>query len=596
MKMFNTYYKYALTAVLLVSGLLLTSCGDDDDGTPPDEPDIVDVAIANGYNTLAAALTEADLVDDLKGTGPFTVFAPTDEAFAAAGITASNVGDVENLEAILLYHVVSGKVMSSDLSSGMVETLNGASVTIDASELTVDDIDIVSPFDVEASNGVIHTIDGVLMPPPPTIVGTAQANSNLSMLVTALTKYPDLVSLLDGEGSFTVFAPTNTAFENLLDVIGQESIDDVPEDVLKRVLQYHVISSAALMSTDLSDGQMAATALSAEDEITVSIDGSNVMINNANVVTADVETSNGVMHVIDAVLVPELEASIVNTIVEPAYFNKSYSILTAAVVKANLLSTLIDGEANYTLFAPNNAAFEAAGITSLDELSGEDLAPILQYHVLGSEVFAEDLPSTAESFATAITTLNGDFYLTNNSNGVFINGNSQVTVATSEGGAMDYDNGVVHGINRTLMPASMNVVEIAAAAGFTDLAAALTEADLDLTGNGPFTVFAPTNDAFQALYTALNVSGPAEIDDETLEAVLLYHVISGRVFSSDLMDGLEAGTLADGTTIMLDITDGTVTLEDKDPDFTDATVTGTDELATNGVVHIIDAVLIPVDL
>ena len=595
MKMFNTYYKYALTAVLLVSGLLLTSCGDDDDGTPPDEPDIVEVAMANGYNTLAAALTEAGLVDDLKGTGPFTVFAPTDEAFAAAGITASNVGDVENLEAILLYHVVSGKVMSSDLSSGMVETLNGASVTIDASELTADDIDIVSPFDVEASNGVIHTIDGVLMPPPPTIVGTAQANSNLSMLVTALTKYPDLVSLLDGEGSFTVFAPTNTAFENLLDVIGQESIDDVPEDVLKRVLQYHVISSAALMSTDLSDGQMAATALSADDEITVSIDGSNVMINNANVVTADVKTSNGVVHVIDAVLVPELEASIVNTIVEPAYFNKSYSILTAAVVKANLLSTLIDGEANYTLFAPNNAAFEAAGITSLDELSGEDLAPILQYHVLGSEVFAEDLPSTAESFATAITTLNGDFHLTNNSNGVFINGNAQVTAATSEGGAMDYDNGVVHGINRTLMPASMNVVEIAAAAGFTDLAAALTEADLDLTGNGSFTVFAPTNDAFQALYTALNVSGPAEIDDETLQAVLLYHVIDGRAFSSDLMTEAEIETKSE-ISFMVDITDGTVTLEDNDPDFTDATVTGTDELATNGVVHIINAVLIPVNL
>ncbi|MBL3654524.1 fasciclin domain-containing protein [Fulvivirga sediminis] len=599
MKMFNNYLKFMLAAMLLVSGFLLTSCGDDDDGggVIPDGPNVVDVAVANGYNTLAAALTEAGLVDDLEAAGPFTVFAPTDEAFADAGITASNVGDVENLEAILMYHVISGSITSSELSNGKVKTLNGASVTIDADELMVDEAKIVSPYDVEASNGIIHTINAVLMPPPPTIVATAKANSNLSILADALSNYPDLVSMLDGEGKYTVFAPTNAAFESLLNVIGQDDIDDVPENVIKRILQYHVIANSALMSGDLTDGQMAATALSEEDMITVSIDG-DVMINDATVTSADIEASNGVVHVINGVLVPKMEMSIVNTIVEPAYFNEDFSILTAAVVKADLLGTLTKSGDNYTLFAPDNDAFEAAGITSLDGLSGEDLAPILQYHVLNSEVFAEDLPSTANMFATPISTLNGEFYLTNNVNGVFINGNSKVTLAASADGPMDYDNGTVHIINRALMPATMDVIGIANAAGFTDLAAALTEAGLvgKLQTDGPFTVFAPTNEAIQALYTALNVSGPEEVDDEILNTVLLYHVIGARVFSSDLTDGFQATTLAEESSFSIDINGGTVTLQDNDPDFADPVVTSTDRLGTNGVVHVIDAVLLPTDL
>ncbi|UII34185.1 fasciclin domain-containing protein [Fulvivirga ulvae] len=605
MKLVNYLSGKGIYSVLLLSMLLLvfTGCGDDDDGGNPEPQYIVDVAIANGYNTLAAALTEANLVDDLQATGPFTVFAPTDAAFAAAGITADNVGDVENLEAILLYHVVSGEVMSSDLTTGDVATLNGATVAIDASALTVNGANISAPFDVEASNGVIHTIDQVLLPPPPSIVQIAQANSNLSILVEALTKFPDLVNLLNGDGSFTVFAPTNAAFADLLGVIGQNELDDIPEDVLKRVLQYHVIASAALASSDLSDGQMAATALGSDDEVTISISGSDVMVNNANVTTANIEANNGIIHVIDAVLVPSLETSIVNTIVEPAYFNKDFSILTAAVVKAELLETLIDGSANYTLFAPNNEAFEAAGITSLDGLDKATLTPILTYHVLGTENFASDLPSTAGGFATAIGTLNGDFYLTNNSNGVFINGNSQVVVATESGEALDYSNGVVHVINRTLLPEdSDDIVAIAQAAGFTDLAAALTEAGLVSalqSPEGPFTVFAPTNDAFQALYTALDVSGPADVDDTLLADILLYHVLSGRVFSSDLTDGLVATTLSDAqdpsdTNITINVGDD-VSLTDYDPDVANPTVTSTDVLATNGVIHVIDAVLLPVD-
>ena len=116
---------------------------------------------------------------------------------------------------------------------------------------------------------------------------------------------------------------------------------------------------------------------------------------------------------------------------EPAYFNKNFSILTEAVVTADLLGTLTNPAANLTLFAPDNAAFAAAGITSIAGLTAADLTPILTYHVLGSEVFADALPPTG----SAVTTLGGPFYLSINPDGVFINGLTKVTAATLSGGA-----------------------------------------------------------------------------------------------------------------------------------------------------------------
>ena len=365
------------------------------------------------------------------------------------------------------------------------------------------------------------------------------------------------------------------------------------------------------MSTDLSDGQMAATLLSANDEIEVSIDGSSVMINNATVTTANVEASNGVVHIVDAVLVPALELSIVNTIVEPAYFNEDFSILTEAVVTAGLLETLINAEANFTLFAPNNDAFEAAGITSLEGLTANDLAPILTYHVIDGEVFGDGLPETG----SAVETLGGDFYLSINDNGAYINGLTMVTAATLAGEALDYDNGVVHLINRTLVPASDNVVEIAVAASqasenaeFGQLVAALTAVENDestaalvtvLSGDGPYTVFAPTDAAFESLYDLANVADIAALVDAvgigTVEAVLLYHVLDARVFSTDLpnLSNTTVETLGGAITFNLE----SMTIADSDAALqlgtVDATIVDTDIFGTNGVIHVIDEVILP---
>ena len=447
------------------------------------------------------------------------------------------------------------------------------------------------------------------------IVSIAQATPSLSTLVEALRLYPDIVSALSTDGSFTVFAPTNDAFASLLGVIGQSDLENIPEDVLERVLKYHVIAGAALYSTDLMDGQEAATFLSPDDKITVGIDGMSVNINGAMVTTADVVASNGIVHIIDAVLVPAQEMSIVNTIVEPAYFNKDFSMLTAAVVKAELLTALIDKEANYTLFAPDNAAFAKAGITSIEGFSKEDLTPILTYHVIDGEVFGDGLPETG----SAVTTLGGDFYLSINNNGAYINGTSMITTATVAGGPLDYDNGVVHTIDMVLVPATGDIVSIAVAASqssegaeFGQLVAALTAVENDgstdplvsiLSGQGPFTVFAPTDAAFQSLYALAGVADFNALVDAvgigTIEAVLKYHVIPGNVFSSDIpnaLDGnpsVELSPLAGGkftlnSDLTISDTDGALGIGTSD-----ASIINTDIFGTNGVIHVIDEVILP---
>ncbi len=282
------------------------------------ENDIVDIASGNtDFSILVAALGEADLVAALQGEGPFTVFAPTDEAFesllADLEIDAETLLAHPDLGKVLLYHVVSGKVMSTDLSDGMAAaTLNGESVSISTSNGVVVNDAMVTSADIEASNGVIHVIDKVLVPSDfqlestpvetekPDIVEIAVGDSRFSMLVMLLQE-ADLVGALQGEGPFTVFAPTNAAFESLISALGISPEELMAQPELSEVLLYHVISGK-VMSTDLSDGLEAATL---NGESVVFDLSSGVMVNEANVIGADIEASNGVIHVIDGVLVPE---------------------------------------------------------------------------------------------------------------------------------------------------------------------------------------------------------------------------------------------------------------------------------------------------
>jgi LPXTG-motif cell wall-anchored protein len=283
--------------------------------------DIVDIAVNNGsFNTLVAALQKAELVEALQAEGPFTVFAPTDDAFAKLladlNITADDLLNHPQLADVLLYHVVGAKVMSTDLSDGQkAATLQGEEITVDLSNGVKIDMSTVTGADVEATNGVIHIIDTVLVPkafkldaepmmedkmmPEKDIVGIALGSEDFSMLVSLLQK-ADLVETLQGEGPFTVFAPTNQAFSDLLAALDISAAELMAQPDLAKVLLYHVVPGK-VMSTDLSNGLQAATAEGTN--ITVDLtDG--VKINDSSVTAADIEATNGVVHVIDSILVP----------------------------------------------------------------------------------------------------------------------------------------------------------------------------------------------------------------------------------------------------------------------------------------------------
>lgn len=435
--------------------------------------------------------------------------------------------------------------------------------------------------------------------PAQNIVQLAQAEPSLSTLVTALTKFPDLAATLSGAGKYTVFAPTNDAFTALLGEIGQTSLDDIPEPVLKSLLQYHVVTSGTVLSSQLTNGDVATSNM---ENIAVTTTGGIRLNGSARVVTADVMSTNGVVHIIDQVLVPETIGRFVNTVAEPAYFNKSFTTLIAAVTNASpaILDTLLSSSRK-TLFAPTNDAFAAAGITALPDRATLDA--VLAYHLIGSEVKAGQLPSNTAPTNDAITTLGGVFYLSNRgSEGVFINGRTRVTSTD-----IMADNGVVHIIDRTLLPPSQTIAQIATALSsastgseFTQLVAALGRVPELLTAastaGSNLTVFAPTDAAFSELYTALGVTGVNDIDVNTLRAVLQHHIISapttktGRVFSSDLVTG---SVPALNGNLNISATEGTVTSGNGTIATISANPSLVNVLATNGVVHTINKVLLP---
>merc|ERR1712166_398965 len=235
-------------------------------------------------STLVTAVVAANLQGTLSSVGPFTVFAPTNEAFAnlPAGVLAGLLKDIPQLTKLLLYHVVSGKVLASDLKNGeSVGTVEGEDlkVTITGDKVMINTATVKVP-NVMATNGVVHIIDAVLMIPTPmtmNIVQLAQATTDLSTLVTAVVA-ANLQGTLSSVGPFTVFAPTNEAFANLPAGVLAGLLKDIPQ--LKKLLLYHVVSGKVLAS-DLKNGESVGT-VEGED-LKVTITGDKVMINTATV-------------------------------------------------------------------------------------------------------------------------------------------------------------------------------------------------------------------------------------------------------------------------------------------------------------------------
>ena len=297
----------SLVAVLAVAAAAVGGTGPASAGTRASKVDIVQTAVAAGqFTTLASLLQKAGLVDTLATGGPFTVFAPTDAAFAKVPKATLDAlaADPAKLKAVLLYHVVPGRVTAADVVKlTSAKTAQGRSLGIKVvnGSVFVDGAQVTTP-DVEATNGVIHVIDSVLIPKeataPKTIVQTAVAAGSFKTLASLLKK-AGLVGTLQGKGPFTVFAPTDAAFAKLPKATLAALAKNKAK--LRSVLLYHVVKgnvSAAKVVTLRSAKTLNGKAVS------IRVNGGNVLVGGARVTTADVKASNGVIHVVNKVLIP----------------------------------------------------------------------------------------------------------------------------------------------------------------------------------------------------------------------------------------------------------------------------------------------------
>ncbi|MEH6747814.1 MAG: fasciclin domain-containing protein [Maribacter arcticus] len=608
----------ALVMLLIFSA----SCSDDDNDAPKivvDEDNIVEAAQkTSALSSLVSALAKADesanndLISALGSEGPFTVLAPSNEAFTellARLDGFDSLDDFNNeqlqdlLATILKYHVVSGAAVSSSaLTEGQsITTLQGENLTVSITNgVTFTDaageIATVTTADVETENGIVHIINKVLIPQEAldalsdvlltSITDLAISVPSLSILVDALVAADgDLPTVLASGGPFTVFAPTNDAFDAFLTANNFNGLEDIPTEILTQVLLNHVVAGTNL-STDLSTGYVSSLSTAGPNDANLSMfinieDG--VVLNGTSTVTAaDNKAINGVVHIVDAVIgLPN--------IVDHTVANPNLTSLVGALTADNnttFTTLLSDLETDFTVFAPLNSAFD-----NFTNPSDNELNSILANHVIsGAAANAASLSNTY--FNTAATNADGDnlsIYV-NVDDGVKLNGVSSVAAAD-----IVATNGIIHAVD-TVIDLPSVVTFATADPNFSSLVGALTaEGQPDFvsvlsTPNGtapaPFTVFAPINDAFAAL---------AEVPSgDVLTAVLNHHVIAGaNIVSGDLSDGLTSPATLEGDTLTFAIdSDSNVTITDGSGN-TEIGIIAVDVQAVNGVIHAINKVMIP---
>ena len=433
---------------------------------------------------------------------------------------------------------------------------------------------------------------------PDSITELAIATESLSRLVEALERV-DLATTLDGPGPFTVFAPSNDAFDTFLTDIGYDSVNDVPVEVLTQVLLNHVISGEATSgSLTTGYGKTLATEATTGENLSIFINtNGGVTLNGISSVTdPDIDASNGVIHLVDAVIgLP--------TVVDFALADTAtFSILVDALTREDLTTDYVGvlstangtDPAPFTVFAPTNDAFAALlgelGLTGLSDIDEPTLKTVLSYHaVAGANVIASDLMDDM-----AVPTLGGDITASVTGGAVLTDGNGRrINIIVTN---VQAANGVIHAIDRVIMPdlgLPINIVETAfTVPALSNLVAALQAADGDLgdvlSGTGPFTVLAPTDDAFA---TFLDGAALGDVPTDVLAQVLLNHVITGTVMSTDLITAVSgyANTNATGAggnamSIYFNTSDG-VTFNGI------SSVVIPDVETSNGVVHVVDAVI-----
>jgi transforming growth factor-beta-induced protein len=399
------------------------------------------------HTVLTAALTQEGLdvvLDDLSSN--YTVFAPDDAAFTQflsdAGITSTDLLNDPDLSKVLLHHVVSGTVLSTSLSNGEVTTLSDLDVTVDITMGVMIDSANVTGANLPADNGTVHVVDYVLLPTYDDVTEVVATSADHTTLLLALQTAGLVGTLQDQSSAFTVFAPTDAAFTQFLTDAGITATDLLNDPDLSKVLLHHVVAGTVL-STDLANGEV--TTLS---ELDVTVDLSMaVMIDDAEVTLADIIADNGAVHVIDYVLLPTYD-----DVTEIVATSPDHTTLLLALQTAGLVGTLQDQSAEYTVFAPTDAAFTQflsdAGLTATDLLNASNLSEILLHHVVSGTVMSTDLANGN------VTTLNGTDVTVDLSMGVMID-DAEVTLAD-----IIADNGVVHVLDGVLsLPAATLIDE-----------------------------------------------------------------------------------------------------------------------------------------
>jgi len=377
----------------------------------------------------------------------------------------------------------------------------------------------------------------------------------------------DLVATLKSEGPFTVFAPNDAAFKKIADADLNAILAD--KELLTSILTYHVISGA-VFSKDVAPGKVKTVQ---GEEITITTADGKLFVDGAEIIATDILGKNGVIHVIDSVILPTQTKTIAQVVAETAEF----STLEAALIAAELTATLAS-EGPFTVFAPTDTAFAALGEQAIADLLANPvkLNKTLLYHVLAGKVMAADVTSGDVTTASQIK-----LPITKNESGVqlgFFAPQAKVTMTD-----IVCANGVIHVIDAVLLPPS--VVDLALSiTDFSTLVNLLATADLvgTLSGNGPFTVFAPTNEAFAQIPQQDVDNLVANIP--LLTSVLTYHVVAGEV---------PAALVSPGPVQMLNGSSVFINLEPYGLSINSQPILQTDVFGWNGVIHVIGGVLLP---
>lgn len=394
------------------------------------------------FGTLLAALDAAGLKDALAKGGTFTVFAPTDAAFAALppGTVESLVTNVPALQNILLYHVLGGKENLIELvRQSTMSTLQGNPILAvqEGLKVQINGQQVLTPS-LPASNGIIHPIGGVLLPPAADIeinsmVDVLALDGRFTTLIAAVQAAGLADALMTG-GPFTLFAPTDDAFAALPSGTVESLVTNVP--ALQNILLYHVLGKEVPAVKLL--GRHSIATLQGET-VSTSVNRGGLLINDSQVVNPNVKAPNGIIHVIDAVLLPPPKPNLLELLKADGRFNT----LVTALEVAELDSVVATG-GPFTIFAPTDQAFAQVPADVLADLLAdkEALTSVLLNHVVSGEKSAKELLRQRK-----VATLQGAEAVVYHWRGKMFVNKSQVVDAD-----LDASNGTVHGINAVLLP------------------------------------------------------------------------------------------------------------------------------------------------